>query len=155
VGVVILTNLPNSLTTAIAYRVFDAYIGAPETDWSAVLHELVQEASEGDEAQRRSMLESRVTGTRPSLSVEEYAGTYDHDMFGRFEFVLEDGGLVVHHGANFVGVLEHWHYDTFRIEWRNETMGRRFITFELDARGSVSGAELQGFGELERMSGGR
>jgi CubicO group peptidase (beta-lactamase class C family) len=155
VGVVILTNLPNSLTTAIAYRVFDAYIGAPETDWSAVLHELVQEASEGDEAQRRSMLESRVTGTRPSLSVEEYAGTYDHDMFGRFEVVLEDGGLVVHHGANFVGVLEHWHYDTFRIEWRNETMGRRFITFELDARGSVSGAELQGFGELERMSGGR
>jgi hypothetical protein len=155
VGVVILTNLPNSLTTALAYRIFDAYLEAPETDWSAVLHARVQEASEEGEAQQRSMVESRVTGTRPSLSLEAYAGTYDHRMYGRFEVLEEGGGLVVRRGSNFVGALEHWHYDTFRIEWRDETMGRPFITFELDARGSVAGAELQGFGGLERVSGGR
>lgn len=154
-GVVILTNLPNYLTYALMYRVFDAYLGGPETDWSARTREQFQEMVAAGEAQRRRLEEARVTGTTPSLPLERYAGTYRHEMYGVVEVTLEGDALALRRGPNFAGELEHWHYDTFRVDWRDDTMGRAFITFHLDARGRVARADLQGLGELTRVREGR
>src|SRR5690606_27171540 len=105
---------------------------------------------EAAEARQRPVREARVSGTRPSLPLERYAGTYRHAMYGDVEVALEGGRLVARRGRHFVGDLEHWHYDTFRIDWRDGGMGESFITFELNARGEVAGAELQGVGRGRR-----
>ena len=41
---------------------------------------------------------------------------------------------------NFVGDLEHWHFDTFRIKWRASivyTFPKGFVTFTLNRQGKV------------------
>ena len=151
-GVVILTNLgPNYLTYALAHRIFDAYLGAPQKDWSETLSEQYEELRKQFEAEEKKMEEARVSGTNPSLSLEEYAGTYQNEMYGDATVALENGRLVLRRGPNFVGDLEHWHYDTFRAVWRDPTLGKSFVTFGLNPMGKAAELEIQDLAEFERV----
>jgi hypothetical protein len=63
-------------------------------------------------------------------------------MYGEARVSVDEGRLVLRlaPAANFVGDLEHWHYDTFRIKWRESVsypFPRGFVTFILGARGQV------------------
>ncbi len=45
----------------------------------------------------------------------------------------------------FVGDLEHWHFDTFRIKWRESVVypfPRGFVTFTLTPQGKVDELRL-------------
>jgi hypothetical protein len=65
--------------------------------------------------------------------------------------VRRDGDrLVVDAGSAFVGDLEHWHYDTFRAQWRDAGLGRSFLTFTLNARGEVARVDVEGLGQFDR-----
>lgn len=144
-GLVVLTNLnPNYLTYALMYRVFDAYLGGEQQDWSEVLQTGFTELMAEFESEQDEMEEARVSGTQPSLPLEEYAGTYTDAMYGEVVVRLEGDGLVLQRGPNFVGDLEHWHYDTFRVDWRDDSLGEAFATFSLDARGEAAEVDVQG-----------
>jgi hypothetical protein len=63
-------------------------------------------------------------------------------MYGEAKVVEENGRLVLRlaHSPNFVGDLEHWQYDTFRVKWREGIVypfPKGFVTFTLNARGQV------------------
>ncbi len=92
----------------------------------------------------------RVTGTRPSLALEEYAGTYDSQLYGAVDIVLENGRLVATRFDTLRAPLEHWHYDTFRATWSDAALGRSLITFALDATGKVASLEVDGLGRFRR-----
>src|SRR5262249_9101155 len=112
-GAVILTNLDGTeLTEALAYKIFDAYLNAPERDWSADMLKAIKGFEEQGKAAQKKVEEARVKGTRPTLALEKYAGTYKDDMYGEAKVTLDKGKLVLRTPA-FVGDLEHWHYDTF------------------------------------------
>jgi CubicO group peptidase (beta-lactamase class C family) len=150
-GVVILTNLsPNYLTYAVMHRVFDGYLGAQPTDWSRRLLASFDSLRAVGEAQQKRMEEARVTGTQPSLSLERYAGTYTHEMYGDAVVEHEGGELVLRRGPAFVADLEHWHHDTFRANWRDAALGRSFVMFTLDPTARVSKLEVQGLAEFRR-----
>jgi CubicO group peptidase (beta-lactamase class C family) len=149
-GVVILTNLSNGLTYALMHRIFDAYLGAPATDWSARLLAKSDSLEAAGEKQQRKFKEARVTGTTPSLALGKYAGTYRNEMYGDATITLENGHLVLRRGPSFVGDLEHWHYDTFQGVWRDPAMGKAFVTFALDAMGKAAEVEIQNLAEFER-----
>lgn len=152
VGLVILTNRnPNSLTYAVMYRVFDAYLGVAETDWSARLIARRDSLQQREEERRQEVEESRVTGTRPSLEMESLTGTYRHPMYGDVTVSLEDGGAVVRRGPNFIGDLDHWHYDTFRASWRDPVLGRSFLSFSLSPQAEVSELHVEGLGEFSKV----
>ncbi len=150
-GFVILTNLPNGLTYALMHRIFDAYLGAPQTDWSGRLLASFDNLRAAGEEQQSEFEEARVTGTNPSLTLEEYAGTYRNEIYGDIEIRLENGGLVIRRGPAFVADLEHWHYDTFEAEWRDASLGSMYASFTLDPMGKVAELDLRGFAEFERV----
>lgn len=151
IGVVVMANLSSSrLQTALMYRVFDALLGLPETDWSAEYLELA-ERSAARSAERAAEREAeRARGTRPSLPLEAYAGTYADSLYGEVAVELEDGRLVLRYAPEYVAELEHWHHDTFRGRWRSTGFGRTFVTFGLDARGRARSLELRGFTTFRR-----
>jgi CubicO group peptidase (beta-lactamase class C family) len=151
-GIVILTNLPNGLTTALIHRTFDLYLGGADRDWSAELLERTEAQQARAEAARKQREESRVKGTTPSLPLERYAGTYRHPMYGELQVSHGDSGLVARRSGSYVGDLEHWHYDTFTIDWRDDTMGETLLTFRLDVRGRVASAEPQGMAPFTRVA---
>jgi CubicO group peptidase (beta-lactamase class C family) len=135
-GVVILTNMNGTvLPTALMFRVFDAYIGAPHKDWSAELRKTFKGLEDQGAAAQKRMEETREKGTQPSLPLEKYVGTYKDDAVGDAKVALVNGKLVLH-TPGFVADLEHWHYNTFRATFRETViLGKVLATFTLSAQG--------------------
>lgn len=145
-GIVVLTNSMTSVGTAVANTILDAYLGAPERDWSGAMLESWRSAREEFEARQRRFTEERVQGTRPSLELEGYTGTFGGEMYGDATVSLEGGSLVLRLLPNpdLVADLTHLHHDTFLLEWR-ETFawfGTGAATFRLDPFGNVTEVAL-------------
>jgi CubicO group peptidase (beta-lactamase class C family) len=152
-GFVILTNRGqgNVLYDAIRNRVLDAMLGAPARDWSKEYLTVSHDDSVANAKENASYEASRVKGTKPSLALAQYAGTYVNEAYGNATFTVEDGHLVMRIGPHMVGDLSHWHYDTFRSNWRGgDDWG--MVTFYLDDRGQPTKMWTAGFGDFERMS---
>ncbi len=137
-GMVVLTNANGSaLPSVLMYKTFDLHLKAPPKDWSADRYVAYQGlVRQGREAQKR-LEAQRVSGTKPSLPLADYAGTYIDSMYGEARVREEGGKLVMTRGPSFVGDLEHWHFDTFRANWRARNLGRTFVSFRLGATGKA------------------
>lgn len=153
IGVVVIANLSSSnLQLALMYRVLDALMGVEPTDWSAEYLALARR-SEGRSARSAEELEAaRLQGTKPSVEMDRYAGTYSSDLFGDMRVTREGAGLVLHYSSQYVADLEHWHHDTFRAVWRRPGAGRSFVTFALDERARITDVEVDDFGHFRRGS---
>jgi hypothetical protein len=119
------------------YKVFDMTLGAPPRDWSRI--SLIEKASFDsiDEKDRREANAKRVKGTKPSLPLERYAGTYADSLYGKVVVRMENGHLVLDMAPKMIGDMEHWHYDTFRVVWRDHRDGTNLVSFTLDMDGKV------------------
>jgi hypothetical protein len=137
-GMVILTNMNGSaLPSVLMYKTFDLHLKAPPKDWSADRYKAYQGlVQQGKEAQKR-LEAQRVMGTKPSLALKDYAGVYADSMYGEARVRDENGKLVLSRGPSFVGDLEHWHFDTFRANWRARSLGRTFVSFRVGATGKA------------------
>jgi hypothetical protein len=86
--------------------------------------------------------ESRIANTQASHSLAKYVGTYGGPLFGEAKITEESGKLVVRFVPSpvFVGDLEHWHFDTFRIQWRDSVaypFPKGLVTFSTNQQGIV------------------
>ena len=155
IGVVAIANLTSSnLQLALMYRILDALMGLEPTDWSAQYLELARRSEERSEESARERDQARLQGTIPSLPLEEYAGTYSNSLYGEMTVAVEDDSLVVQYWDDFIGDLEHWHHDIFRVVWRRPDAGRSFVRFTLDERARITAMEVDEFGELRRTGRG-
>jgi hypothetical protein len=151
-GVVVLTNMNSSfLTYALMYRLFDGFLGAEPKDWSADLLKAIEGFESAGEEAEKKQAEQRVKGTKPSLPLKDYAGTYVDSMYGEAKVTVEGDRLVFRYGSAFVGDLEHWHYDTFRAAWRDAHLGKMFIAFTLGIDGKASDVKVQDMADFSRI----
>ena len=68
-------------------------------------------------------------------------------MYGDAAITVENGKLVLKFipSPDFVADLEHWHYDTFLLRWRDQLaypFPKGFVTFDLDSRGRIAGFKI-------------
>jgi len=96
----------------------------------------------------------RNANSRPSLPLEKYAGTYNDAWYGPITIRHENGGLIItfDHTPTMIGDLEHWQYDTFKVHWRARTIEDAFITFSLNADGSIDSAKMAAVSPLADFS---
>lgn len=139
-GLVVLTNSETPLSNVLGNKIFDVFLGVPKRDWSADYLARAKQRKEVAAAAAKKVEDSRVHDTKPSLPLSSYAGTYTGAMFGDAKLTEEQGRLVLRlaPSPNFVGDLEHWHFDTFRVKWREGIVypfPRGFVTFTLDPQG--------------------
>jgi len=139
-GIIVLTNSDaHNGGGGIVYRILDAFLKGPGHDYSAIfLKQYKDGLARADSAQKRQEA-MRVTGTRPSLGLKDYAGAYTDSLWGEARVVEENGGLVLEYGvAGARGRMEHWQYDTFRATWNDPQFGVTPVTFQLGADGKVT-----------------
>jgi len=150
-GVVVLTNMNGSLLpAAIAYTTFDAYLQPAEPkDWFEDFRKTRDVGLETQQTAEQAQEEQRIEGTSPSLAPEEYAGTFEHDMYGEAIVTFEDGTLRLERGPTFAGELEHWHYDTFRLTFDQPMLGKGMVTFHLGPDGTLDKVEIFGMDEFD------
>jgi CubicO group peptidase (beta-lactamase class C family) len=152
VGLVILTNLNGTiLPHALMYKIFDFYLNAPPRDWSGQLLKVTKDLEDQAKAAEKKAEAERVPGTTPSLVLDKYAGTFQSEMYGEVMVTMENQKLVLHRGPNFTGDLQHWHYDTFRVIWRDSMQGKGFVNFRLNTQGKADVLNLEGLSEFTRI----
>jgi hypothetical protein len=149
--VVAITNVNESLVPqAIVWQVIDAYLGPRDKNWNDVFKALDERNERRADSVRAVTESERVAGTTPTHALADFAGTYESELYGEAVVEQDGGRLVLRIGPAFAGDLHHWHYNTFRAQWRDRYMGRDFVTFQVNRRGKVSGMEVQGFGLLRK-----
>ncbi len=154
-GVVVLTNAEeDGAFDSILYHVLDSYFHLPSTDWIAAFKS-VRDMQEKNAAEIIKKAEAgRDRHSTPSLPLEKYAGVYNDAWYGPITIHYENGGLVItfDHTPTMVGDLQHWQYDTFKAHWRARTIEDAFITFSLNADGSIESAKMAAVSPLADFS---
>lgn len=154
-GVYILANRDHAeLRHALMYRVFDMVAGRPSRDWSREVQSLFAGLDEQARQAQAAFVKARVPGTRPSLPLERYAGSYADSLNGTVQVTVRNGALRAAWGKGFAGPLEHWHYDTFVARWDDRRNGSAALTFVLDETGNVAELRVGGatFGRVPGTS---
>ena len=151
-GLVVLTNLHgNVLPVALMYKIFDIYLNAPQRDWSADMLKVRDNLEQQAKTAEKKAESERVQGTSPSLALDKYAGTFQSEMYGETKVTLENDKLVLRFGPNFTGDLQHWHYDTFRVVWRDPMQGKGFVNFRLNSQAKVEVINIENLSEFTRV----
>lgn len=147
-GVYVLANADHvELRHAIMYEVFDRLGGAAgekKRDWSADLLAMFERQRTAAASARAQQEARRVMGTKPSLPLAEYAGTYRHATYGDAVVSLRGDTLHVKFGSAYDGPLTHWQHEQFRVRWLDRQNGDAVITFRPDGNGRIAAAQLLG-----------
>lgn len=145
-GIAVLTNSMTGIGSALTYRIMDAFVGAPERDWSAENLPGFQRSLEGFQKRIQDRIAPAAQGTSPSHPLEDYSGTFKCPMYGDARVALENGRLVLQllPFPDLVADLEHLHYDTFKVKWRKTFawFGEGTAHFVADAKGRFTKLEL-------------
>ena len=92
------------------------------------------------ERQRQERLDTRITNTSPSLPVADYVGLYRDAMYGDAAVTLVDGGLhltFLPATELFSAPLDHFHFDTFMVQFPAPAVEFGLVTFHLGPDGAV------------------
>jgi hypothetical protein len=154
-GVYVLANSDHiELRHALMLKAFDLWGPAKSKprDWSAELRTLYGNQRAQAVAASKAAEAKRVTGTKPSLALPRYAGTYADSLYGEATVTAAANGTLRLRIGTQEGALEHWQYETFRVRWDQRWLGTDLVTFVLGSDGSPSRIELDGrtFGRVDR-----
>jgi CubicO group peptidase (beta-lactamase class C family) len=153
---VVMSNSVRFYSTALMYRIIDTDLGQPVQDWSAALWTVQKDAEDTVAQAIREQEEHRVAGTKPSLELSRYVGTYMNPLYGPVEVNLENEVLVVRcKDLGLTADLQHWQYDSFRTVWRDNSPNLRiyyrFATFVLNPQGEVEELRMPVVGNFMRQ----
>jgi CubicO group peptidase (beta-lactamase class C family) len=142
-GVVVLTNMNGTgLPMPLVMKMFDLQLNAPARDWAGDAWKRLEAGrARAAQAQQRA-LAARVPNTKPSLPLSAYAGAYSDSLYGDLSVREENGKLALSFGPNWNGVLEHWHFDSFRVKFDTPVLPAVPVTFRLNAAGKVDAVDL-------------
>jgi len=141
IGVVILTNAESGgAFESILYHILDQYLALPATDWIATFKAADDEEQKEAEEVTQKQNAGRAADSKPSLSLEKYAGTYTDPWYGPITIRTENGKLVfaMDHTPNAVADLQPWQHDTFKAHFRDRGIEDAFVTFTLNPDGTIN-----------------
>ena len=145
-GVYVLANADHvEARHALMLKVFDLWGQSPSKgrDWSRELRTLYGDMQTKATLAAKAADAKRVTGTKPTLPLARYAGVYADSLYGDVTVTAAGGGLRLKVGT-LEASLEHWQYDTFRIQWDNRWQGEGLLSFILGTDGAPSRVEVDG-----------
>lgn len=150
-GMVALSNRGrSSLPAALMYRIFDAYLDAPATDWSRRFLDWNTSYQAKRKKRRAKIRAQHKQGTRPSMPLAGYVGFYDSPVYGPLDIWPNGDKLVIMRNDRAIGDLSHWHYDTFNADFRTHALRDRLITFRIGKLGKVDAMSVELNGDFTR-----
>jgi len=138
-GGVILTNSMTGIGNALMYRTLDAYTTGATRDWSKELLALEKAGAVAHDAEMKELKSKRMSGTKPSLPLEKYAGLYRCKFYGDIRVHADNGALSIQFmpAEGLRARLSHWHFDDFELQWAEPQAWFDFgtVQFVLDHAG--------------------
>ena len=93
-----------------------------------------------------------VTAYVPGFQMRDMYATYADSMYGDVAVRATNGRLTLNYAGVSDGVLEHWHYDTFRAVWANRLLGKSMVTFVIDATAKVAEMKIENLADFKRVA---
>ena len=141
IGVVVLTNQEvGAAFNAVTYQALDMMLDEPSHDWVDAYAKAVAKTGSDADADWKKHLAARDVGSKPSLPLSGYAGTYRDPWYGDVAISAAGKGLAMQfaHTRELAGRLEHWQHDTFIVRWNDRALNAdAFVSFDLDPDGKV------------------
>lgn len=146
-AVYVFANLDHAeLRHAIMYKAIDLYVFNDDSrDWHDEIFKLYDGFRKKAKESIKKRNKKRVLKTKPSLTLDQYSGTYQHEMFGKVNVSVVDGKLQFNFNNYLYYTIEHWHYNTFITNKDPQYGDRSLMNFNLNASGKTK--ELEVFGE--------
>lgn len=116
--------------------------GAAEIDRLATIKKRLDARDKSDVEKREA---ARVAGTKPALPLAGYTGRYVDAIYGPATVDVDGDQLrlvLVPSRRRLFGTLQHWHHDTFRIDWPDRFLPFGLVRFELGVDGAVTGFRI-------------
>jgi len=155
-GIVVLTNQESGAAfQAVTMRALDAFTDAPKTDWIAAYAAGVKKSEGNADDSMKTHEAARMKGTKPSLPLDGYVGTYRDPWYGDVKVTRQGGKLVMTFTktAQLTGTLEPWQHDTFIAHWDDRSLnGDAFVNFALDPDGKVREIRMEPVSPLTDFS---
>ena len=146
------------LRHALMYRAFDEFgwfdaQSGPARDWSADLQKLYGGLKQQAKLAEQKADRARVPNTRPSLPLPAYVGSYVDSLYGKADVTLQNGTLRLSINNLMTGKLDHWNFDTFRLNFDQFWYGHDPVSFQLNTQGRVASLRWNGT-DLMKMPDG-
>ncbi len=129
-----------SLYNTITYNVYERLLGMDLTPWSERrLDDRKKSLAAGKEARDQSG-STKITNTKPSHSLEDFAGMYEHPAYGILNIRHDKDQL--HFDYRKINLpLNHYHYDIFDTP-EDERTGKWVVSFYTNPQGDVHQAVM-------------
>ncbi len=145
-GFVILNNgFEVFVHNALKQEIIDFYLNETDRDWIEKFAKEKENYIEKKKEKDTKRINSRVENTSPALSLNKYTGEYKDKMYGnaKIQKIGEEISLTLEPaGEIFTSPMSHWHYDTFRIDFKDPFLPFGLVTFDFDSDGNVVGFKI-------------
>jgi len=123
------------LYNVISYNVYERLLNLNLTPWS---NRVLTDVKAGKEASREGRAKAsigRISGTKPTHPIEDYAGQFENPAYGTINIAMKDTGLefALH---KIVLPLNHYHYDRFDTP-NDEELGLYSVNFYNNPQGDI------------------
>jgi CubicO group peptidase (beta-lactamase class C family) len=141
-GVVVLTNGMKGIFTPLINYTIDAFLKAPEKDWSTESLTNLKNYKDNRIEERKK---NRVLNTSPTLPEAQIVGDYSTNAYGKISVSKENNKLKIkfEHTPDLTATLEHWNYDVWQLKWDKAEILPWFtfgtVKFEADNSSHVTG----------------
>jgi len=147
-GVIVLTNADQGdVLTAIALQITDAYTGAKQRDWLAMLQEMQAQRSREHAASDASRAPPPAAAADLArLDLDSLVGTYADPWRGVATIAREPQGLTLtfSHTSELTGPLTALRPGLFVARWKNRAINAdAYVRFREDAKGAVEGFTME------------
>lgn len=141
-GFIILTNDRNWLPSALMYRLLDVFLKERSqwVDWPQKYLKIYKNYQERKEARKKARNDQKLQESGIQLPDSAITGTYKDHMYGKAKVFSSKKGLILSLLPSqklFTSTLEHWHYNTYKIKFKDPFLPRGFVTFHLNSDGQV------------------
>jgi len=117
-AIIVLTNTAQGspMANATVYGIIDRLLQLGESPWTTKIKNEIAKRDTKNWRELDSLKALKVKDTKPSHSLADYVGTYEHKAYGKIIITREDDQLRMKHRV-WDEALEHFHYDQF---WSTE-----------------------------------
>lgn len=142
-GIFVFGNLDHAeLRHALVFKAIDLFELGGQMDWSTAFKKLYDSLNTVGKQSDAANTPVQILNTKPSLSLESYAGTYQDELYGTIQIVFEDNQLKAIINNVLKGNLSHYHFNTFKVLYQKKHYPADYYTFQLNNGGKINAVTI-------------
>lgn len=142
-GFFVINNEENGwVNTSVYYQIMDYLTKDKIGNWHEILKVQMDKGDSKSKEFTDKRIAKRIKGTNPSLSIKGFSGLYRDKWYGDAAITVQGKTLSLTFlptKKDFSGILEHWHYNTFKVDFKDSFFEFGLITFDFNSDGTVEG----------------